>query len=582
MKKTLALFIFFNSLFALYQFDFQLSGQKYINISGQYENSGPNMMFYYNGIVEIADSGVPGIIKYDTSDGSLSRLSSSIDSPVALYVDPDGRTYIADESAGLMRCWSCRNLFLDIIPTGVYVFNDTVYASDKKNDRIVVVTKSGTYVREFGSTGTLTGQFRTPMDLQFFNSTLYVADSGNGRVESFTSNFTYLNTYGSGKEGVNLLQPEGIFVDSNYVYVADPPGGRIVAYTQDGFPVFSYALNDSPTDVLVQGGKIYVSQHDSGMIFYASIHEPDPKIYVNGTLNSLQPFSLYADNALVADALGLDYNRTPASGWRNAKFAYDNGAYGEAFYAAMKLNQSNIASLNQNLDSQLNSRLTSLAQDSTSKTRIISLLGQENYSGAYSTWLASQHANVTQNNTNATNQTSNPGNQSLNNSLLLARLDAIEENMSTYRISENTSGLEHEIALAAGSQSAYDSAALMLDALEQKVNLKIYKIEAALKKANQLQQEIAKGGLFVDYTKAKGYLDSANSFAYYDPDKASSIADQGLQEVQKARSSANIIYIAVFVLLILAIGCVIALVYFKDRIIRFGKRKDQYKGFKKR
>ena len=573
-------------MFALYQFDFQLTNVKHINISKQYDNSEPNMMFYYDGIIHIADSGVPGIIRYE-SDGSLSRVSSSMDSPLAVFVDSDGKTYVADENAGLMRCWSCKNLYSDITPSGVSVYNDLVYASDKKSDRLLVVTKSGDFVREFGRRGTLTNEFKTPMDMQFFNGTLYVADSGNGRVERFTSNFTYLDTYGSGKGDVVLAQPKGIFVDSNYVYVADPAGGQVVAYTQDGYPVLVYALNDSPTDVLIQDGKMYVSKHGIGMVFYADLYEPNPRTYVNGLLSSMSPYSKYSENSEVAGALGLGHNQTPASEWRNAKFAFDNGAYGEAFYKAMKLNGSvNIYSLNSNLADQLNSTIYSLAQGSSAKSKIISLLGQENYSGAYNAWATtSKPANNTQNTTNVTsNQTSNQTNQSsiANASLLQARLDSLKESMSVYKITEDTSALESEIALAKNSPGAYDSAALMLEALEQKIQLKIFRIDSALKKISLLGREIAQGGLFVDYSKAKDLMNSANSFAYYDPDKASSIADQGLSEAEKVRSSANWIYIFGFALAGLAVLAAAVLIYFKDRIIRYGKTKNEYKGFKKR
>ncbi len=116
-------------------------------------------------------------------------------------------------------------------------------------------------------------------------------------MERFSLNFTYAQTYGSGKEGVVLQKPNGIFVDGNYVYIADTAGNKIAIYTDDGYPVYVYELED-PRDIVVAGKKLYVSQGFTGEIFVANISLPQPSSYARSIFESLsQDFADYSSKS---------------------------------------------------------------------------------------------------------------------------------------------------------------------------------------------------------------------------------------------------------------------------------------------
>ncbi|HQT44913.1 MAG TPA: hypothetical protein PLO51_02970, partial [Candidatus Micrarchaeota archaeon] len=73
--------------------------------------------------------------------------------------------------------------------------------------------------------------------------------------------YTYLYPIGAGKGGVQLSNPQGIFVADNMLFVADTGNNRIALFTLDGFPIETFGSKgnnatqfDMPTSVIEQGG----------------------------------------------------------------------------------------------------------------------------------------------------------------------------------------------------------------------------------------------------------------------------------------------------------------------------------------
>lgn len=564
MKKT-AFFIFLvlNSLFALYQFNISVRPLDNISVKEDYETSEPNMMFYSNGSLYFTDPGVPAVFEYGEEEESLSKVTSTISSPISLYVAEDNKMYVTDSGAGLVRRSPYKVIYDQSTPHGVWMHNGSFYLADYSWDRILVLKGDGMYSGAFGRAGTYSGNFNRPEDLQIFNNSIYVSDSGNGRVERFSLNFTYARTYGSGKEGVVLQKPNGIFVDGNYVYIADTDGNKIAIYTDDGYPVYVYGL-EGPRDIVVAGKKLYVSQGFAGEIFVANISLPQPSSYAKSVFESLSPdFADYSSNSEVGQALGIQHNATPAAEWRNAEFSLELGNYGEAFYKSMALNSTNVSRLNKDLEANLTAKITQLAQNSTAKGQILSLLQDGNYTGAYAELISSPQAkpNIT---ANITNVTANQTNFTLDTSGLMQRLGSARSMVSQYHMSADLSQIESMVARAEANQTAFDSAKLMLDSLEQKINLQAYKVGSARGKINALQNETAKNELFVDYSSALQYYNNAASILYSDPEMAAQLAEQGMLEIQKAKQGVGFYYLAILA----AIAVVIALIFFiKDYLM---------------
>ena len=88
---------------------------------------------------------------------------------------------------------------------------------DGGNNRIVKFSSEGSYIMEWGETGTAHGQFRDPHDLAMDSQgRLFVADRGNFRIQIFDQEGSFLDVW------TQFGNPSGLFIDANDIlYVAD-------------------------------------------------------------------------------------------------------------------------------------------------------------------------------------------------------------------------------------------------------------------------------------------------------------------------------------------------------------------------
>lgn len=124
-------------------------------------------------------------------------------------------------------------------PKGVAVGSaGYVYVVDEANDRIQKFTKTGTYIRAWGTYGTGNGQFDDPKDIALDSSgNVYVTDFGNNRVQKFKNDGTFIKKWGSlGTGNGQFNGPFGIGVNlnTNDVYVADEGNNRVQQFTNGG------------------------------------------------------------------------------------------------------------------------------------------------------------------------------------------------------------------------------------------------------------------------------------------------------------------------------------------------------------
>lgn len=85
------------------------------------------------------------------------------------------------------------------------------------NNRIVKFDKNGKYLKEWGSVGGDTGEFRDPHALAMDSQgRLFVGDRGNSRIQIFTQDGEHLATW------TQFGRPSGLFIDDNDIlYSAD-------------------------------------------------------------------------------------------------------------------------------------------------------------------------------------------------------------------------------------------------------------------------------------------------------------------------------------------------------------------------
>ena len=151
---------------------------------------------------------------------------------------------------------------------------------DGGNNRIARFTSDGTFIGEWGETGTARGQFLDPHDLAMDSEgRLFVADRGNYRIQIFDLEGNLLDVW------TQFGKPDGLFIDANdMLYVTDAlsrPGantgweqGIRIGDARTGW-VEAFILSPSPPDGA--GGWEGVTADIHGNIYAA---EPRPSMEV--------------------------------------------------------------------------------------------------------------------------------------------------------------------------------------------------------------------------------------------------------------------------------------------------------------
>jgi DNA-binding beta-propeller fold protein YncE len=173
-------------------------------------------------------------------------------------------------------------------PTGMTVSeDDLVYVADTWNHRVVVIDRSGKFVREIGQRGGQvdlndnpdptqeTGLFFGPRGVVVHDGEIFVTDTGNERVQVFATDGTFLRAFGGfGTEPGKLIEPVGIAVtDDGMVYVADSGNDRVSVFERDGTPVTQIPIESwqgqaPPLNYIAYGsdGLVYLTSPSAGVI----------------------------------------------------------------------------------------------------------------------------------------------------------------------------------------------------------------------------------------------------------------------------------------------------------------------------
>jgi sugar lactone lactonase YvrE len=183
---------------------------------------------------------------YDTAGGYLRTLGTGVssESPGAFKWPMDiefaaGKAYVSNYSGATVR-------ILDVTSgneigtisgsnNGVAVdpASGNIYVLSWSRDRVSAYTANGSFIRSFGSSGTGSGQFQNPWDIDIVNQTVYVTDANLGRVQAFDLNGTYLGQWGT--KGTGAFQfngPSGISHDAaGNIYVADAGNNRVQVFS---------------------------------------------------------------------------------------------------------------------------------------------------------------------------------------------------------------------------------------------------------------------------------------------------------------------------------------------------------------
>lgn len=204
--------------------------------------------------------------------------------------DDDGSIYVSDFGNKRVQKFSSAGLYLDQWgtsgtldgqfhhPSGIALFNDTVFVADRNLNRVQKFTTDGEFVLEWGVRGSSDGQFLLPNGVAVHNGTVYVVDTGNQRIQKFTTDGEFISSFGSsGFNDGQFITPLGIDIDNDgHVYVTDRGSHSIEKFNLTGAFVSSFAFHApgytfTPEAVAVDpSGKMFVVNSANDRILHLS------------------------------------------------------------------------------------------------------------------------------------------------------------------------------------------------------------------------------------------------------------------------------------------------------------------------
>ena len=145
------------------------------------------------------------------------------------------------------------------IPVSVSVdpAGGSVFVADMQNDRVQQFTAAGTFVKQFGSTGTGSAELRVPLGaVPDGRGNLYILDGGNNRVQKVSvATGAVLASFGS-----ELSSPRKLALDrSGNVYVAQYT--QITKYDANGAFIATWNNYNAATNSSFRAGDIVVDSH---------------------------------------------------------------------------------------------------------------------------------------------------------------------------------------------------------------------------------------------------------------------------------------------------------------------------------
>lgn len=164
-------------------------------------------------------------------------------------------------------------------PMGIEVFEGSVFVVDSQLNRIQKFDLDGNFVTKWGEQGSGASQFLLPNGIAAGNNgTIYVVDTGNQRIQKFTQDGEYISEFGaSGMEDGKFLSPKGIAIDKEEnIYVTDPGKNKIFKFNSDGLYLNSFGPNAGGISIKPEGlvidpvGNIYATDTNYNRILQIS------------------------------------------------------------------------------------------------------------------------------------------------------------------------------------------------------------------------------------------------------------------------------------------------------------------------
>ncbi|MEH7179452.1 6-bladed beta-propeller [Neobacillus vireti] len=168
--------------------------------------------------------------------------------PYGIAGDKDEQVYVADLYNGNISIFTSKGEFIKFFPDndkliqspgGLRIYDEKLYVTDIKSNKLFIFDLQGKKLMEIGGAGQDEGKFIAPNAVAVDrDNQIYVTDSGNNRVQVFNKDGKFIriiNGSDDGKGTALFVNPRGVAVDSKgTVYVVSNLSHNIYAFDQDG------------------------------------------------------------------------------------------------------------------------------------------------------------------------------------------------------------------------------------------------------------------------------------------------------------------------------------------------------------
>jgi DNA-binding beta-propeller fold protein YncE len=227
----------------------------------------------------VADAGKGVVHEFNRKDNEYVLIGThgkkALQAPIALTGDDAGNLYITDSAASTVFRYSLRDNaltpFIEGIlshPTGIayHVNKRLLYITDTYRHQIVVFDLQGQERFRIGSRGESPGYFNYPTDLCLDSSgDLYITDALNARIQVFSADGRYLRMFGTAGDSAGYFaKPKGVGVDSEgHIYVSDAIQDSVQIFDASGILMLVFGESGNGAGQFWMPSGVFIDKSDT-------------------------------------------------------------------------------------------------------------------------------------------------------------------------------------------------------------------------------------------------------------------------------------------------------------------------------
>lgn len=198
--------------------------------------------------------------------------------PYGIAGDSEENIYVADMYNGKISIFDSKGEFISYFvessdeklinsPGGLRIFNDKLYVTDIKKNKVFIFSLDGEKLLEIGSPGKGDGEFIAPNAVTIDKQeNIYVTDSGNNRVQVFDKDGNFLRIVNGSEDGSSqsaFINPRGIGVDSRGIlYVVNNLSHFVYGFDESGKKVFQFGGMGDANDQFYLPNGLFIDERD--------------------------------------------------------------------------------------------------------------------------------------------------------------------------------------------------------------------------------------------------------------------------------------------------------------------------------